>query len=163
MSEEKTPGQVSWTARNMALAGPGDQPGDVLAELGHAWGYLNPEAREAEEVGAQAVLDNRASSAAATETGLRLALAFIEQVCDGGYGDRARVDAQQALDEISFDEVAQRAADLRAHAGGMGGPSPASVTDNAAGVAAEQEREARQHARDMAAEDGDLDDCEPAP
>jgi hypothetical protein len=33
-----------------------------------------------------------------------------------------------------FDEDAQRAADLRAHAGGMGGPSPARVTDAAAGI-----------------------------
>lgn len=56
---EKTPGQVSWTARNMALAGPSDQPGDVAAELGHAWDYLDPGQQEAEEAGAQAVLDNR--------------------------------------------------------------------------------------------------------
>lgn len=59
MSTEKTPGQVSWTARNMALAGPGDQPGDLAAELGHTWDYLDPGQQEAEEVGAQAVLDSR--------------------------------------------------------------------------------------------------------
>lgn len=33
-----------------------------------------------------------------------------------------------------FSEDEQRAADLRAHIGGMGGPSPARVTDDAAGV-----------------------------
>lgn len=37
---------------------------------------------------------------AATETSLRLAVAFIEQVRDGAYGDLAGLDAQQALDEI---------------------------------------------------------------
>jgi hypothetical protein len=73
-----------------------------------------------------------------------------------GWLERTRRAALAAADE---DE--QRAADLRAHVSGTGGPSPAWVTDDAAGVAAEQEREARQHARDMAAEDGDLDDCEP--
>ncbi len=56
MTAEKTAGQISWTARNMFLAGPGDQPGDVLAELDGTWDYLSPEEREAEEAGAQAVL-----------------------------------------------------------------------------------------------------------
>ena len=54
-----TPGQVSWTARNTALAEPGTSPGDALAALGDAWGYLAPREQEAEEIGAQAVLDSR--------------------------------------------------------------------------------------------------------
>jgi hypothetical protein len=37
----------------------------------------------------------------ATRTQLRLALAFIEQVRDGAYGDLGGIDAQQALDEIA--------------------------------------------------------------
>jgi hypothetical protein len=41
-------------------------------------------------------------SATATETSLRLALAFIEQVRDGAYGDLATVDAEQALYEIGM-------------------------------------------------------------
>lgn len=59
MTAEKTPGQVSWTARNMALAGPAENPADALARLDAAWDYLTPGQQEAEEAGAQAVLDNR--------------------------------------------------------------------------------------------------------
>ena len=70
MTAEKTPGQVSWTARNMALAGPGDQPGDVLAELDGAWDYLSPEEREAEEAGAKAVLDGLRKALHAIELGI---------------------------------------------------------------------------------------------
>jgi hypothetical protein len=79
------------------------------------------------------------------------------------------------------DEDAQRAADLQAHVSGMGGPSPAWVTDNTAGVAAEkaddfvQDRHADLDAgenggamtdadfydRTVQHEDGDYDSCEP--
>jgi len=69
-------------------------------------------------------------------------------------------DDEELAEFRRWREDRQRAADLQAHAGGMGGPSPEHVGDDAAGVAAEQDREARQHARDMAAEDGDYDDCE---
>jgi hypothetical protein len=40
--------------------------------------------------------------ATATETRLRMAIAFIEQVRDGAYGDLATVDAEQALHEIGM-------------------------------------------------------------
>lgn len=63
----------------------------------------------------------------------------------------------------SFDEDAQRAADLQAHVSGTGGPHPSWVTGDAAGVAAEQDRQDAQHAFDMMAEDGDFDRCEPTP
>lgn len=46
---EKTPGQLSWIARNAALAGPGD-----TADLAGTWDYLDPEQRDAEEAGADA-------------------------------------------------------------------------------------------------------------
>ena len=36
-----------------------------------------------------------------TATKLRLALAFVEQVSDGAYGDLPGLDAQQVLDEIA--------------------------------------------------------------
>ena len=84
---------------------------------------------------------------------------FIDRVPVVVVADYQRIDGGEFREQANEDE--QRAADLRAHVSGTGGPSPARVTGDAAGVAAEQEREARQHARDMAAEDGDLDDCEP--
>jgi hypothetical protein len=60
METEKTPGQVSWAARNTALyADPEISPGDALAALDDVWGYLTPGEQEAEEAGAQAVLENR--------------------------------------------------------------------------------------------------------
>ena len=59
MGTEKTPGRISWTARNMALAGPGENPADTLARLDAAWDFLTPGQQEAEEAGARAVLDNR--------------------------------------------------------------------------------------------------------
>ena len=59
MSAEKTPGQISWTARNMHLAAPDENPADVLASLEGSWDYMDPGMQEAEEIGAQAVLANR--------------------------------------------------------------------------------------------------------
>ena len=78
MTAEKTPGQVSWTARNMALAGPGDQPGDVLAELDGAWDCLDPEEREAEEAGAQAAIDAFLAGDSVSAESIREALAAHE-------------------------------------------------------------------------------------
>lgn len=56
MSADRTPGRVSWTARNMALAAPDENPADVLASLDAAWEYMDPGMQEAEEIGAQAVI-----------------------------------------------------------------------------------------------------------
>jgi hypothetical protein len=62
----------------MALAGPGDQPGDVLAELDGTWDYLSPGERDAEEAGAQAVRDDSAGEV----TRLRERLADAEHQRD---------------------------------------------------------------------------------
>jgi hypothetical protein len=122
------------------------------------------------EAAAQAVLDARTPWGDANVVGIEMHPLYAivrsggpdsEVVKVIGYGDAGLryYDSLEEGEQANEDE--RRAADLRAHVSGMGGPSPARVTDDTAGVAAEQEREARQHARDMAAEDGDLDDCEP--
>lgn len=178
MSEEKTPGQVSWTARNMALAGPGEQPGDVLAELGHVWDHLYPDQREAEEIGAQAALDNRTPwgdvNITVIATGPRCAV--VSSGPDGdvvkviAYGDTGlayydSVEEWQRANAGPSDDFAMdrpdRHADLDAGENG-GAMTDADFYDRVAdGERAGQESEAERHARDMAAEDGDLDDCEP--
>jgi hypothetical protein len=154
----------------LRLALCGDHPGEVHAQILDA---------PAAGPGAWACLRALADTAEAAVAGAG----------DDGPPPFAPLTPEEAaLDAEGEDE--QRQADLRAHVSGTGGPSPDYVTDDAAGLrgagaykrhldqvfapvkgevkrlrtllAAEQEREAAQHARDMGAEDGDLDDCEPA-
>lgn len=74
----------------------------------------------------------------------------VAGMADGDEGIWAAVAIRWDGDAPGDDE--QRAADLRAHAAGMGGPSPAWVTDGTAGLGSV----------DIGSpEDGDYDDCEP--
>jgi hypothetical protein len=175
VSEEKTPGRAAYEARQAAKGrrmGADDATPDseIVAIIGLGWDELPVGMQADEEAGAQAVLDNRTPwgdvNVVVIAMGPRWAVVrsgpedddVVKVIAHGGTG-LVYYDSLEEWKRANEDE--QRAADLRAHVSGMGGPSPAWVTDDAAGVAAGQEREAEQHARDMAAEDGDLDHCEP--
>lgn len=146
MTAEKTPGQVSWTARNMALAGPAENPADTLARLDAAWDYLTPGQQEAEEAGAQAVLDNRTPWGDADITVIAAHPRFAVVQAGGPDGEVVKVIAWGGAGLSYYDSLEEW---KRANG-------------DADQVPAEQEREAAQHARDMAAEDGDYDRCEPS-
>jgi hypothetical protein len=77
----------------------GDVPGLVLFE---GWLTGTTDALAQIIAALAAGVQSEPKSVTATETALRLAIAFIEQVRDGCYGDMAAVDAEQALHEIGM-------------------------------------------------------------
>lgn len=85
MSEEKAPGPTSVR---------GDNADEVIRLRDELYDQERQTGRWVNEAASQ---ERRAD---ALGHALRMALAFIEQVRDGAYGDLAGLDAQQALDEI---------------------------------------------------------------
>lgn len=123
---------------------PGEQPGDEyrLTVAGQARAYAEAAGmldlyREALERLADVdtpVLGEGLSGGAQEELHVRASLAAHTLGRDTCGCTDCQVSLGLDLEGDDFDEAAQRAADLRAHAGGMGGPSPARVTDAAAGL-----------------------------
>jgi hypothetical protein len=171
VSTEKTPGRAGYEARQVAKGrrmGARDDETDaqILAVIGLAWDELPAGMQADEEAGAQAVLDNRTPwgdvNVVVIAMGPRCAV-----VSDGPDGDVVKVIAYGDTGLAYYDSVEEWQAanagpsdDFAAdrpdrHADLDAGENGGAMTD------ADQEREAREHARDMAAEDGDLDDCEP--
>jgi hypothetical protein len=143
VTAEKTPGQVAYEARQ-AARGRRKLAGDTS----RGWGELSPGHQADEEAGAQAVLDARTPwgdvNVVVIAMGPRWAVVrsgpedgdVVKVIAHGGTG-LVYYDSLEEWKRANEDE--QRAADLRAHVGGTGGPSPAQVTDDAAGVTADED------------------------
>jgi hypothetical protein len=86
-----TPGQaacIAWNSHHAERYG---------IEVRSDWAASGPRERGAWEAAAIAAQQSQP----ATETKLRLALAFVEQASDGAYGDLPGLYAQQVLNEIA--------------------------------------------------------------
>jgi hypothetical protein len=153
VTAEKTPGRAAYEARQVAKGrrmGARDDETDaqILAVIGLGWDELPAGMQADEEAGAQAVLDNRTPWGDANVVTVEQ-YSFHAVVRSGGAdGDEVKVIGWGKSGLRYYDSVAewqrasedkQRAADLRAHVSGMGGPSPAWVTGDAAGVADDED------------------------
>jgi hypothetical protein len=94
----------------MALAGPGKNPADALAELGSSWDYLTPGQQEAEETGARAAIDSDGSSGTpapdASARALAVAKAALSRLANCDYnpdtpGEQTFEIAEDALARIA--------------------------------------------------------------